>query len=110
MAPEVIRGGAADQRSDLFALGLTIRYALTGADAVSESTLVGLMLAMVSEPISLPDVPLSESFATFLGWLVALEPSSRPSTASAALRAVEAMEISRVVPRRPRAPRVARSA
>jgi serine/threonine protein kinase/CheY-like chemotaxis protein len=95
MAPEVIRGKTADERSDLFSLGLTIRFALTGADPFEESTVGSLMRRMVAEPIPLAELALSPPFAIFLGWLLEKKPSSRPATADAALRSIEAIRRAR---------------
>jgi DNA-binding response OmpR family regulator len=92
MSPEVIQGSAADHQSDLFSLGLTLRFALTGECAFDESGIRGLMAAIVSEPISLPHVPMTGSFAVFLDWLWAIERSSRAPSARAALRALDAID------------------
>ncbi|HZV02476.1 MAG TPA: protein kinase [Planctomycetota bacterium] len=89
MAPEVIEGEDADTRSDLFSLGLTLRFALTGEDVVGSSSIAEVLRAIVSEPVALPDEQLSEPFGLFLSWLLERERIARPPTARSALRALE---------------------
>jgi CheY-like chemotaxis protein len=88
-APEVLQGFEADARSDLFSLGLTLRFALTGAEIFPERTARGLYHALASEP--LPPLPghLTCGFADFLRRLCARERDERPPAAAAALAALE---------------------
>ena len=84
MSPEAIRGERSDHRSDLFSLGLLLRYALTGSE-VFTGPVHDVMRAICHEPIALPLALLSESFARFLAALVRKERFARPSSAAAAL-------------------------
>jgi DNA-binding response OmpR family regulator len=89
MAPEVIEGEDADTRSDLFSLGLTLRFALTGEDVVGSSSIAEVLRAIVRDRITAPSVSLSEPFGLFLSWLLERERIARPPTARSALRALE---------------------
>ena len=62
MAPELLRGGAPDRRSDIWALGVTLHEALTGSSPFAASSLPELERAIQGEdPAPLPrsvSVPL----------------------------------------------------
>jgi CheY-like chemotaxis protein len=92
MAPEVLGGEPGDARSDLFGLGLTLRYALVGEEVFPGLGTLALAKAMTTGPIPAASVPLTEPFGRLLAWLVEMDPRSRPPAASAAARALEAVE------------------
>jgi len=92
MAPEVLGGAPGDARSDLFGLGLTLRFALVGEDVFPGLGTLALARAMSTGPIPAPPGPLSDAFGRLLAWLVDMDPGSRPPAASAAARALEAVE------------------
>ncbi len=92
VVPEVIRGGTADERGDIFSLGLTLRFALCGEEAFASLPMRQLIRAMRDVPMPLPPVRLSEPFATSLRWLIASDPAERAPGARAALRALDAVE------------------
>jgi serine/threonine-protein kinase len=72
-APEVLAGREPDNRSDLYSLGITLRYVLTGDDGPS------------------PTSPLSPGFAALIRALTASEPARRPPSARVALAALEGL-------------------
>jgi predicted ATPase len=52
MAPELFSGGASSSRSDLYALGVTLRWALTGQSPFKARTLAALQKEVVGGPTS----------------------------------------------------------
>ena len=91
LSPEVIRGRDPDRRSDLFALGLTLRYALMAEELFPALRGVELMTAIATTPIPPATVPLSPDFAQLLTGLCQTNPDRRipsPSVAIAKLRSL----------------------
>jgi serine/threonine protein kinase len=91
MAPEVIRGEPATSRSDVFSLGLTLRYALVGRDVFPELEGWPLMSAIVDGPIPPLPVPSSPAFRAFMESLLSMEPELRVRDAQAALDVLAAL-------------------
>ena len=58
MAPEQVRGGASDHRTDIFALGVVIYEMLAGRRAFRGDTAMDVMSAILKEDP--PDLPISE--------------------------------------------------
>ncbi len=86
LPPEVIRGFAPDQRSDLFALGATLRYALSGDELFPQLEGFDLLSAIATGPIPMPSTRLSRGFAAFLFRLLQVEPNRRFDSAQTALQ------------------------
>jgi CheY-like chemotaxis protein len=91
MAPEVILGAEADRRSDIFALGLTLRYALAGADVFPNLDGIELLKAIARGPIPAPAAALTTTFGQFLSALTAVDPEQRPPDAASALERLDAL-------------------
>jgi CheY-like chemotaxis protein/predicted Ser/Thr protein kinase len=91
MPPEVVHGGTADGRGDLFSLGLTLRFALTGQDVFPDADPVELVNAMGRGEFPPLPVSVSEPFGVLLRWLTKRERDARPATARAALRVLDAI-------------------
>lgn len=80
MSPELITGGAADGRSDLYALGMTLYQLLTGALPFRGTSTQVLMAQVEAEPPPLPGhVPLP--LQALVARLIAKAPDDRPSSA-----------------------------
>lgn len=90
--PEILAGKEADHRSDLFALGLTLRFALDGEHLYPELEGFELVRTMADAPIPPPATPVSAPFGAFLASLVQGNPRARPANAVAALTMLEAIQ------------------
>lgn len=84
VAPEVILGQPCDARSDLFAVGLVARFALTGREPFPELRGMALLNHMARHPVSIPE-ELPERVRNILVRLVELDPAARPASANEAL-------------------------
>ncbi len=85
MAPEQINGDAADERSDLFSLGVVLYTASTGVSPFcAESPLLTLDRIRVHEPMPLGemDASLPEWFCAVVDRLLAKDPRERIQSAS----------------------------
>ncbi|HMI94490.1 MAG TPA: serine/threonine-protein kinase, partial [Polyangiales bacterium] len=83
IAPEVVRRGTLDGRSDLFSLGATLYHALTGRSPYPAREFAQLIESWSRKPLPIsglvPDVP--NALEALVAALVSLEPESRPRTA-----------------------------
>lgn len=83
VAPEVVLGSALDARADLFSLGATIYYALTGRAAYPASNFAQLFDVWKSKPPAAShfesDIP--EALDALVASLLSSEPAMRPQTA-----------------------------
>jgi serine/threonine protein kinase len=73
MAPEQLKGGEADARSDIFAFGCVLHELLTGEPAFAATSRAGIIAAIMErEPKALPGVPakLERRSALWLLWLL----------------------------------------
>ena len=84
MSPELMRGLPVDQRSDLFSLGLTLRFAIVGEDVFPQLKGLLLLSAIATTPTPQASTLLSRPFSEFLDSLLAIEPARRPPSAAAA--------------------------
>lgn len=84
LPPEIIDGlSDYDHRSDLFAAGLTLRFALVGEDVHPELEGMALLTAIARQPIPLPpDLP--SDLHRLLHALLAREPARRAGSAALA--------------------------
>ncbi|HJL16450.1 MAG TPA: protein kinase [Sandaracinaceae bacterium LLY-WYZ-13_1] len=84
MAPELITGGVADGRTDLYALGITL-YQLVAGGVPFRGTSTQIMMAHVEE--ELPELPGSVALPlqALIARLTAKDPDQRPATASEVL-------------------------
>lgn len=82
LSPEQIMGDAPDERSDLFALGLLARYALTGSDPYPSSSMVGLLSKLATRPVPIP-LDLPPGLRRVLLRLTQLRPQDRYPNAEA---------------------------
>ncbi len=87
IAPEALRGAAGDTRSDLFALGMVVRFALTGAEPFPG--LIGMKLIdfMSHHEVPLPE-GLDEHLGALLRDLLRIDPDQRPPSPAAVLQRV----------------------
>src|SRR5436190_22346689 len=90
MSPEQVRGESADQRSDLFTVGMLIFELVTGARAFREATAVETMHAILKQPPPLdridPSVP--DAIVDVVERCLAKEPMDRFASARELLTAL----------------------
>lgn len=87
LAPEVIDGRDPNHRSDLFALGMTLRFALTGEEVFPHLSGMALLQAMARRQVSIPSCA-GPGVQPLLRGLLQLDPARRWPTARAALAAL----------------------
>jgi hypothetical protein len=93
MAPELLAGGAATERSDIYSLGALVWFALTGRHLFEVGSLEELLRAAARGPRPTlceirPDVPLA--LAAIVERAMAPEPGARYARAQEAVEALEA--------------------
>ncbi len=95
LSPEAILGRTLDARSDLFCLGQTVRFALTGQDPFPGSDLYTLLQALVARQVDFPP-QVDGDLREVLRRVTAPDPDRRPGSAAEVLRLL--------APTRPRTP------
>lgn len=86
LAPELIKGQAAQAASDVYALGCTVFECVTGRTPFADKTMFQVGLAHLEEPPPDPATlrdDLSTSFCKAVLWALEKEPEKRPPSASA---------------------------
>ena len=83
MAPEQFENGTLDERTDIYALGCTLHFALTGSFAHKGETPAEVIAShLYPEPSRLaqirPDLPAAA--IAWVGWLMSRQPSDRPQS------------------------------
>ncbi len=89
VAPEVVMGQPHDARSDLFAAGLVVRYALAGGEAFPDLRGMALLQHMSRTTAPVP-ADLPPALRSVLQRLLALDPAGRPASARALLAELDA--------------------
>jgi CheY-like chemotaxis protein len=100
LAPEVVQGSDPDLRSDLFSLGITLRFAMTGEDLYPHLHGLGLIEAMARREVPLPET--TPDLAALLRGLVELDPRRRCASAAAGLALLELRPLDQQVGPAPR--------
>ena len=96
MSPEQATGESVDGRSDLYSLGLTAYFALTGKAAMSGDTTARILARQISEALppmitARPDLPAA--LADAIDRCVAKDPGARFATAEALVEALDAAQL-----------------
>lgn len=92
MAPEQFGGKKVDARADVYALGATLFYLLTGQPVFPQTNLMELTRAVVSDPAPVVDrvnPSVSSATSAFVAKCLAKDAVDRPSDAGVFLREVE---------------------
>ncbi len=88
MAPEQIRGGAGDRRSDAFSFGIVLFEMLTGVHPFRKDTPADTVAAILgAEPVPLDALP--DTAASIVGGLLAKDPDQRSADLAATADALE---------------------
>ncbi len=92
-SPEQLAGGVIDARTDLYALGATMWFALTGRLPSPGTTIEEIRKRQTEEPLPLEQLrkrAVPEAIVDVLESCLALDPAHRPASAEEMLRALEA--------------------
>lgn len=95
MAPEMIRGADVDHRSDLFAMGLVARYALTGGEAFPHLVGLELLQAIAARPTPLPPT-IPRALRELLRQMLQVHAGMRMASAAELLKGLDLLD--RVAP------------
>ncbi|MFF2199309.1 serine/threonine-protein kinase [Streptomyces sp. NPDC058145] len=91
MAPEQVRSALdADIRSDLYSLGAVIYQCLAGRPLHAGANVVEIAFAILRNPVSVDDLPVSAELRGVLETCLARDPADRYQEPTAFLRALEA--------------------
>ncbi len=107
MAPEQIRGGALDSRSDVYSFGCLLHELVAGAPPFTGSTKEDLFskhLKSAPPPLEAADSNVSSDFATLVRQCLSKDPAGRPASAQEVLEKFRKMRMYRVFPRRSGSP------
>ncbi len=108
MSPERLRGDVADERGDIYALGVTMYEALIGAKPFRGSTALTLAAAILEGPLPEPaalDAAAGPGLADVIRRAMARDPGQRYASARALLSALEASTAPALARAPDRAPR-----
>lgn len=92
MAPERLQGYPASIQSDLFSIGATLWFLLTGTHAVEGDTRQGFASAWSrfdGQKLAKLRPDLNGHFLEWLGWLMRLTPQDRPASAGEAIKVLQ---------------------
>ncbi len=92
MAPEVISGSPSSPKSDIYALGVTLLFALTGQAPLEGASFGELASAIVRGSLrELVPTNTGPGLTALLSQLLALDPASRPASMADVVRVLEKM-------------------
>lgn len=78
MSPEQVAGEVAGPASDVFSLGCTLAFAVTGRAPFGDESIVSVVRRISSEPPDLAEVPEEYGFRQLLSECLAKDPDDRP--------------------------------
>ena len=81
MSPEQGRGGHVDHRSDMYSLGATLYFLLTGSPPFEADSAIAIILKHINEPVIFgPEVEIPEGIRTLIRKLLEKDATRRPET------------------------------
>ena len=86
MSPEQVLGSDVDARSDLYSLGLTAFYALSGRlpfEGASATELLARRVTQAAAPLSTMSKQVPRRLAQLVDWCLVTDPANRPPNANA---------------------------
>ena len=80
MSPEQGRGGHVDHRSDMYSLGATLYFLLTGSPPFEADSAIAIILKHINEPVIFPELEIPEGVRTLIRKLLEKDATRRPET------------------------------
>ncbi len=93
MSPEQARGGKVDHRSDMYSLGATLYFLVTGQPPFEADSAIAIILKHINEPLAFPsDKNVPQGLQVLIRRLMEKDASRRPETYTGLIEDLDRLE------------------